>query len=146
MGGLSTISRYVFLIEGVQVKKVQLFHLIEVKDSTDTTLALLEYDQQGSRISKITFSGNIRYHYDRDSNRVFYETNANNNIVAESTYDQQDQPVTMTKGGTTYCYHINGHGDVTALTDENGSVVAEYQYDAWNNIISQSGTMASENH
>jgi RHS repeat-associated protein len=51
----------------------------------------------------------------------------------------------MTKGGPTYYYHINGHGDITTLSDVNGSIVAQYQYDAWGNIVSQSGTMASAN-
>lgn len=51
----------------------------------------------------------------------------------------------MTKGGATYYYQVNGHGDVTALTDASGNTVAQYQYDAWGNIISQSGTMASAN-
>ncbi|WP_240468625.1 RHS repeat-associated core domain-containing protein [Gracilibacillus sp. YIM 98692] len=118
--------------------------LIEVQDS-GTTLSSFEYDRQGRRISKTTSTETINYHYDGDSNQVLYETDANNNIVAEYTYDQQGQPVTMTKGGTTYYYHINGHGDVTALTDESGNVVAEYQYDAWGNILSQSGTMVTEN-
>jgi len=51
----------------------------------------------------------------------------------------------MTRSGVTYYYHLNGHGDVIALSDENGQVVAEYEYDAWGNIISQSGSMATEN-
>ena len=40
---------------------------------------------------------------------------------------------------------MNGHGDVTALTDTNGTTVAQYQYDAWGNITSQTGTIASSN-
>ncbi|MBO8178845.1 MAG: hypothetical protein H0Z31_15675, partial [Bacillus sp. (in: Bacteria)] len=48
----------------------------------------------------------------------------------------------MTKNGITYHYHVNGHGDVTALTDANGNIVAEYEYDAWGNILFQTGSMA----
>lgn len=51
----------------------------------------------------------------------------------------------MTTNGTAYYYQLNGHGDVVKLTDASGNVVAQYQYDAWGNIISQSGTMASAN-
>ncbi len=51
----------------------------------------------------------------------------------------------MVKSGKTYDYHVSGHGDVTALTDENGNVVAEYQYDAWGNIISSTGSMKDNN-
>jgi RHS repeat-associated protein len=51
----------------------------------------------------------------------------------------------LTKNGITYHYHVNGHGDVTALTDANGNIVAEYEYDAWGNILFQTGSMASQN-
>ena len=119
--------------------------LIEVRDSSGSTIARYKYDHQGRRVSKTTPAETINYYYDRNSNRVLYETDANNNIVAEYTYDNQKNPVTMTKNGTTYHYHINGHGDVTAMTDANGSIVAQYEYDAWGNITSQSGTMASNN-
>jgi YD repeat-containing protein len=36
---------------------------------------------------------------------------------------------------------VNGHGDVIALTDVSGNTVAQYQYDDWGNIISQSGML-----
>ncbi|MBB5324544.1 RHS repeat-associated protein [Anoxybacillus tepidamans] len=119
--------------------------LIEVKNVSGTTIASFTYDQLGRRISKTTSNGTIYYHYDGDSNQVLYETDANNNIVAEYTWDAYDHPITMTKGGVTYYYHVNGHGDVTALTDASGNVVAEYQYDAWGNILSKTGAMASAN-
>jgi RHS repeat-associated protein len=119
--------------------------LIEVKNASGTTIASFNYDHLGRRISKTTSNGTIYYHYDGDSNRVLYETDANNNIVAEYTWDVHDLPVTMTRNGTTYYYHVNGHGDVTALTDSSGNVVAEYSYDAWGNILSQTGAMASAN-
>ncbi|PRX24061.1 RHS repeat-associated protein [Orenia metallireducens] len=66
-------------------------------------------------------------------------------MIADYTYDAQNNPVTMTRNGITYYYHLNGHDDVIALSDENGQVVAEYDYDAWGNILSQSGSMAEEN-
>lgn len=87
--------------------------------------------------------GTVYFHYNGD--KVIYETDANNNIVAEYTWDAQGRPVTMTKNGATYYYHLNGHGDITKLTDASGSVVAEYLYDAWGNILSQTGTMAAAN-
>ncbi|XWN52381.1 RHS repeat protein [Anoxybacillus flavithermus] len=39
-------------------------------------------------------------------------------------------------------YHLNGHGDVVALTDASGNVVAQYEYDAWGNILSKTGALA----
>ncbi len=43
-------------------------------------------------------------------------------------------------------YHYNAHGDVIALTDAQGNVVARYEYDTWGQLLSQSGEMADENH
>jgi len=51
----------------------------------------------------------------------------------------------MKKGNATYFYHYNAHGDVIVLTDAQGNIVARYQYDAWGNILSQSGSLAGEN-
>ncbi|MCL0066505.1 hypothetical protein M1N54_01290 [Thermodesulfovibrionales bacterium] len=36
---------------------------------------------------------------------------------------------------TTYYYHYDGIGTVTALTDDEGDVVQEYTYDAYGNIL-----------
>lgn len=42
-----------------------------------------------------------------------------------------------------YYYATNVQGDVTAILDTNGTAVVEYTYDAWGNILSASGSMAS---
>ena len=51
----------------------------------------------------------------------------------------------MSANGKDYYYLFNHHGDIIALTDGSGEVVASYSYDAWGNILSQSGPMATEN-
>ena len=78
--------------------------------------------------------------------QVLYETDENNNVLREYTY-ANGQPVTMTKENKTYYYLVNHHGDVIALTDDDKNVVASYTYDAWGNILSQSGIekLAEEN-
>ncbi|WP_331436789.1 RHS repeat-associated core domain-containing protein, partial [Geobacillus kaustophilus] len=60
-------------------------------------------------------------------------------------YGENGQLLAMKKGNATYFYHYNAHGDVIALTDAQGNIVARYQYDAWGNILSQSGILADEN-
>ncbi|MEX2460399.1 MAG: RHS repeat-associated core domain-containing protein [Paenibacillaceae bacterium] len=47
------------------------------------------------------------------------------------TYDANDRPLSITFKGQTYWYVYNGHGDVMALTDQDGNVAARYEYDAW---------------
>nr|WP_034303349.1 RHS domain-containing protein [Bacillus sp. 123MFChir2] len=41
----------------------------------------------------------------------------------------------MKSQGQTVYYHYNPRGDVIAMTDENGQVVANYEYDAWGNVL-----------
>ena len=47
----------------------------------------------------------------------------------------------MTRGGKTYYYHTNYRGDVVALTDSAGAVVATYQYDAYGNLLKETGNV-----
>lgn len=70
---------------------------------------------------------------------------SNNAVVYEISYDQNGSPLTMTKDGQTYYYILNGHKDVVGLTDASGNNVVSYKYDAWGNILSQSGSMSEEN-
>ncbi|WP_159101251.1 RHS repeat domain-containing protein [Paenilisteria rocourtiae] len=43
----------------------------------------------------------------------------------------------MKIGNKTVFYQYNSHGDVVALTDEDGLVIGEYVYDAWGNIVKE---------
>jgi RHS repeat-associated protein len=117
--------------------------LEEIKDVNGSTIVRFTYDEEGKRISKKTSEGTILYYYDRD--RVLYETDSENKVLREYTYDDKGHPLTLTKNGNTYYYLFNYRGDVIALTDLNGNVVASYSYDAWGNILTQSGSMATEN-
>lgn len=44
-----------------------------------------------------------------------------------------------TVGGVTYNYLYNGHADVIAIVDSNGNLAATYYYDAFGNILEQTG-------
>ncbi|WP_246333993.1 RHS repeat-associated core domain-containing protein [Thermoactinomyces mirandus] len=59
------------------------------------------------------------------------------------TFDGENRPVSMTKDGQTYYFQLNGQGDVIALTDANGNVVATYCYDAYGRITAHTGTIQS---
>ncbi|PEI96822.1 Wall associated protein [Bacillus toyonensis] len=52
----------------------------------------------------------------------------------------------MKAQGQTVFYHYNPRGDVVAMTDTNGQVVANYEYDAWGNVLKSDTTgIAAEN-
>jgi len=42
-----------------------------------------------------------------------------------------DEPILMDDGSDTYYYHFDGLGSVIELTDNTGTVVEKYQYDAY---------------
>ena len=46
---------------------------------------------------------------------------------------------------STYYYVLNTHGEIIQLVHPYGDIVAEYQYDAWGNILSASGSRAEIN-
>ncbi|TDX98076.1 UNVERIFIED_CONTAM: RHS repeat-associated protein [Lysinibacillus xylanilyticus] len=79
------------------------------------------------------------------TNQVLFEEDTSGVITKAYTYDDNGNLLTMTYKGATYYYLTNYHGDVLALTNANGDIVAEYTYDAWGNTLSQSGIMASIN-
>jgi RHS repeat-associated protein len=47
--------------------------------------------------------------------------------------------------GTNYLYTADGNGNVTEVTDDQGTVVASYIYSPFGKLVSSSGTFASEN-
>ncbi|MDE8565795.1 type IV secretion protein Rhs, partial [Anoxybacillus rupiensis] len=97
------------------------------------------------RIQKTVNGVVTNYHYQGDSLNVLYETDASGNVVQSYVYGENGQLLAMKKGGATYFYHYNAHGDVIALTDAQGNVVARYEYDTWGQLLSKSGEMAAEN-
>nr|WP_244374823.1 RHS repeat-associated core domain-containing protein [Anoxybacillus flavithermus] len=104
-----------------------------------------KYDDDGRRIQKTVNGVVTNYHYQGDSLNVLYETNASGTVVQSYVYRENGQLLAMKKGGATYFYHYNAHGDVIALTDAQGNVVARYEYDTWGKLLSKSGEMADEN-
>ena len=116
---------------------------IQAKDASLT--AAYQNDDQGRRVQQ-TLNGTVaRYLYDGNTTHVIAETDASGAVTKYYTWSPQGQLLSLTTGGHTYYAVRNGHGDIVQLTDETGAIVAEYQYDAWGNQTSQSGSAASLN-
>jgi RHS repeat-associated protein len=126
-------------------KEYQFDIVNQMESTTDASgnQVSFSYDNEGKRISKTTSTGTVKYHYLGE--KVIYETDQNDNILVEYTWNPNGYPATMVKNGYTYHYILNGHGDVIGLRDSFGNLVAEYKYDAWGNILSQSGPLGDTN-
>ena len=63
--------------------------------------------------------------------------------VMNFAYDASGTPMAVTYGGATYYYATNIQGDVVAILNSSGAAVVTYTYDAWGNILTTTGTLAS---
>ena len=91
------------------------------------------YDMSGVRTSK-TVDGTT-YHYTTLSGKVMRQQWGNKSL--EFVYDDGNQPFAMIYNdgstSTLYYYVLNAQGDVIALLNSAGALVASYNYGAWGN-------------
>ena len=94
----------------------------------------------------------VTHEYLSQSGKVMRETVTTNQTVTavmDFVYDESGKPFAMidqlSAQPKTYYYVLNLQGDVVKLVDVSGAEVASYEYDAWGNVLSQSGSMASTN-
>ena len=91
------------------------------------------YDMSGVRTSK-TVNGTT-YNYTTLSGKVMRQTWGNKSL--EFVYDDGNQPFAMIYNdgstSTLYYYVLNAQGDVIALLNSAGALVASYNYGAWGN-------------
>ena len=98
------------------------------------------YDGLGRRIEKIGNGITRRYIYDGED--ILLEYDGSNVLQARYTHGTGiDEPIAVTKGGSTYFYHQDGLGSVTDLTDSTGATAKSYSYDAYGNIVESPGTL-----
>ncbi|MBC1606133.1 RHS repeat protein, partial [Listeria rocourtiae] len=113
--------------------------LVSVKKVAESTpFVTYEYDDKDRRVTKTLHGEVTKYHYDGDTINVLYETDATGTLLRHYIYGAGNTRLAMKAGGKTLFYHHNSRGDVVAMTDEAGSVVAEYSYDAWGNVLESS--------
>ena len=97
------------------------------------------YNEDGLRVQKTsTSTGTTKYTL--HGNNIVHLTNGND--VLHFFYDTQDRVAVVDYNGESYRYMYNLHGDVVALTDENGNIVVEYLYDAFGKPMKKSRSMA----
>ena len=86
-----------------------------------------KYNKDGIRISK-TVNG-VEHKYVLDGTNIVKETWGSNALVP--LYDLDGTVCGINYNGTAYYFYKNLQGDVIAITNDVGTVVAKYVYDAW---------------
>lgn len=95
------------------------------------------YNGDGQRVQKTVNGTATNYLYD-ENDKVVLETNASNTQTAQNIYGLN--LISRKVGVDTLYYLYNGHADVVELLDTSGTIVVTYYYDAFGNIIDQTGT------
>ena len=96
------------------------------------------YDSDGKRITKTVNGTAYNYHYLGD--QLVELTWGGNKL--HFTYDSTG-PLSVNYNGTEYFYVKNAQGDVTGLVNASGTRVVTYTYDAWGNLLTTTGSMAT---
>ena len=108
--------------------------------STPATTWTYRYDGLGRRIEKVANGQTKRYVYDGED--ILLEYDGANVLQARYTHGPGiDEPIAVTKGGSTFFYHQDGLGTVTDLTDSAGATAKSYAYDAYGTILESPGAL-----
>ncbi|MBL8013053.1 MAG: RHS repeat-associated core domain-containing protein [Candidatus Omnitrophica bacterium] len=97
------------------------------------TTASYGYDAFNRRVSKTVNGTATFYVYDGDD--IIEERNSAGTLVADYVHgDQTDEPLTMTRGTTTYYYFADGLGSIRQLTNSAGAVQQTYDYNSYGKL------------
>ena len=107
------------------------------------TAVSFQYNADGIRTKKTV--GTTVHNYVLDGSIILKETIYTAGTVANTLYYYYDESGVsgLEYNGTKYSYVKNLQGDVIRIINANGVTVVEYNYDAWGNILSTTGSMAS---
>lgn len=138
--------KYEYNILGQQTKVTSL---------TDELIAQYEYDENGLRTKKIVGSKSYEYYFEssnlsmeivRDKDTIiqyrYYQWGADGKPLGFIVKEQDSSGEWTNK---VYYYWTNHRGDVISIRDEEGKEAGSYQYDAYGNVLDESGDISKEN-
>ena len=117
-----------------------LFNQLITTVTSDGVTVISTYNGDGLRVGKSVNGTLTRYLYEYD--KVVLEVNSLGDQTGRNVYGIN--LLTRQVGVVdTFLYMYNGHADVTALLNTAGNVVATYYYDAFGNILDQTGVLSN---
>ena len=100
------------------------------------------YDADGNRVQATTATGTTRFLVDTVNNtglsQVLEEKDGNSALQARYSYGSK--LLAMARGGTSSFELRDASGSTWALADSAGAITDRYQYDAWGNAVSTTGS------
>ena len=94
------------------------------------------YNEDGIRTKKII--GNKTTEFYLDGSNIIRQSDGTDTLYF--FYDRDDNLTGFEHNGDVYFYVKNMQGDIVAISDDSGNVVAEYTYDPWGKVLSVTGT------
>jgi len=85
----------------------------------------------------------LHYLRNRDYAQVIAETDDSDNVTTSYTYG--DDLLSMMKSGEIWNYQYDGLGSTRSLTDSSGNESDSYTYDAFGNLLSETGDTENSN-
>ena len=106
------------------------------------SVAEYTYDALGRRIEKDVDGVITRYVYDGED--ILFEYDATNVVQSYYTHGLGiDEPLIMERNSASYTYHTDGLGSTLELVDDAGVIQQQYVYDAFGNIVQQTGSLTN---
>ncbi|VAW38450.1 Beta-galactosidase, partial [hydrothermal vent metagenome] len=96
-----------------------------------------QYDYTGQRVNYQSNGIEKRYLY--DGLALIAETNTIGNTLAKYIYGNRYQLAEQRNSLNSY-YHVDSLGTNVAVTNQDGSIQARYEYDAFGNLLTQAGS------
>ena len=121
--------------------------LASATNTAENLTATYTYDSDGLRLTK-TING-VEHKYLWQGSKLVSEYYDGKEL--EFFYDESGNPFAFSYKASssatpvTYYYLTNLQGDITGILDSSGTSVAAYTYNAWGEILSSTGDMASIN-
>lgn len=114
-------------------------HLESIVDGNNTYS--YTYDENGIRTSK-TVNGVTTY-YNTRNGVIISQSDGTNTMYFQ--YDSKGTPLGFVYNGIQYFYMTDQMGDVIAITDTTGTIVGNYEYDAWGKVLTADTQIAQQN-
>jgi RHS repeat-associated protein len=124
-------TRYYWNAEN-QMTKLEKY--AQAGDTTPTSTVSYIYDGLGRRMAKNVDGVATKYLYDNED--ILLEMDETDNILARYTHGPGiDEPISMERAGSSYYYVADGLGSIVKLVDAGGTVVNNYVYDSFGNMV-----------